>query len=109
MNHLLRLILIGGLSACAVLVIGLGMAHNDSALLGPLHLGVFVLAMVVYLLPTGMALYRDCEKVVWIVALNVFLGWTIAGWFAALGWATAGRVRTLPPHGIPGNPALHTH
>jgi len=40
--------------------------------------------------------------VAWIVLLDIFAGWTILGWIAALGWANGGKTRTLPPaHPLP--------
>jgi len=93
MNNLLRLGLIGGLAACAIVVIALGFVRHDADLLAPVNLLLFVLGAVVYLLPTGLAMYRDCKATVWIALVNVLLGWTILGWFAALGWAASGRIR----------------
>jgi hypothetical protein len=37
--------------------------------------------------------------------VNVFLGWTILGWFVALGWAASGQIRK-PGHPI-GTPPTH--
>jgi hypothetical protein len=96
MTHVLRLLIVGGLAALAVLSFGLGMAHNSAALLGPAHLLLFVLAIAIYLAPTGLALYRDSESLGWIAALNVLLGWTLFGWAIAMGWAAAGHVRGMP-------------
>ena len=28
--------------------------------------------------------------------VNVFLGWTILGWFVAIGWAASGKIETPP-------------
>jgi hypothetical protein len=110
MNNLLRLIVVGGLAALAIVSIALGMVRNVGALSAPAHLLVFVLAVVFYLLPIGVALYRDCKATVWITVLDVLLGWTMFGWFVALGWAASGRTRGLPPvmsppqiHPIPGH------
>jgi len=95
MTHLLRVLIIGGLAALAVLSFGLGMAHNTAALLGPAHLLLFVLAIALYLAPTGLALYRDSAWVGWIAALNVLLGWTLFGWVIAMGWAAASRTQAV--------------
>ena len=59
--------------------------------------------IALYLFPTALAYHRDCEAVVWIALVNVFLGWTIFGWFVSIGWAAAGKARTLPPR-IPTHP-----
>lgn len=99
MSHLLRLSIVGGLAALAVLIIAVGLARNDAALLAPVNLFLFVMAIALYLLPTGLALYRDCRAAGWIAAINVLLGWTLFGWAAALGWAASGATRpvVLPP------------
>lgn len=97
MNYLLRLIAVVGLLLVGVLLFALGMARNTTALLAPIHVLLFVISLAVYLLPTALALYRDCRATVWIVAVNVLLGWTVLGWFVAIGWAAGGKVRELPP------------
>jgi hypothetical protein len=106
MNNLLRVVIVSVLLALAVLMIGLGMARNTNDLLAPLHLLLFAIAAAVYVLPTGLAYYRDCKAIIWIALVNVFLGWTIAGWFVAIGWAASGKPDTRP-NGIvppPGHP-----
>lgn len=97
MNQLLRLTVVGGLVAAAVLILATGMAGHDADLMGPVDLMLFLLAVAVYLLPAGLALYRDCKSTVWIVLVDFCLGWTIIGWFAALGWAASGKVRPAAP------------
>ena len=96
MNNLLRLIIVGVLLAFAIVMIGVGMARNTTELLAPLHLLLFALAAVLYLFPTVLAFYRDCKATVWIAVVNVFLGWTILGWFVAIGWAASGKIGTPP-------------
>ena len=110
MNNLFRLILVGGLAALAILAVALGTARNVGALAAPAHLLIFVLAAVAYVLPIGLAVYRDCKAVVWIAVVDLLLGWTILGWFLALGWAATGKIRGLPPvvtpppiHPVPGH------
>ncbi|HKN21367.1 MAG TPA: superinfection immunity protein [Terracidiphilus sp.] len=110
MNNLLRLLVIVGIVACCIVVVALGFARHDADLMGPVNLMLFVLGALVYLLPTGLAVYRDCRSMAWIALVNVFLGWTIVGWFAAMGWATTGKVRmpvhpvSMPPtHPMPGH------
>lgn len=110
MNNLLRLIIVGVLLAFAVFMIGVGIARNTTDLLAPLHLLLFALAVVLYLFPTVLAFYRDCKATLWIAVVNVFLGWTILGWFVAIGWAASGKIETpspaaatLPGQTIPGH------
>ena len=50
-----------------------------------MHLLLFLLLL--YMLPTVVASLRRAHHVGLILLLNVFLGWTVAGWFAALIWA----------------------
>jgi hypothetical protein len=110
MNNLLRLIVVCGLAVFAVLIIALGMARNTGALLAPVHLLLLVILVVGYLFPTAVAYYRNCESVVWITLLNVFLGWTLFGWVLAVGWAASGKTRPLGPAiATPSGPALQGH
>lgn len=109
MNQLFRILAVAGLFAVLALVLAVGLARHDVNLLAPLRLLLLVAALAVYLLPTALALYRDCRSAVWIVALNVLLGWTILGWFAAIGWAASGKVRPLPPAGAPPVQPLPSH
>jgi hypothetical protein len=96
MNNLLRLTIVCVLLAFAVTVIGVGMARNTADLAAPFHLLMFLIAAMVYVLPTGLAFYRDCKAIVPIALVNVFLGWTIAGWFVAFGWAASGKREPMP-------------
>jgi hypothetical protein len=52
---------------------------------------------VLYVLPTVLAVHRNCQAAVWVTVVNVFFGWTILGWFVAMGWAATGKAQTLPP------------
>jgi hypothetical protein len=97
MNNWLRLLTVGVIFVFAVPMIALGMPRKDTDLLGPVHLLLFLIVAAVYVFPTALAFYRDCEAAVWIAVVNVFLGWTIFGWFVSIGWAASGKVRTLPP------------
>jgi T4 superinfection immunity protein len=106
MNNLLRLLVVAGIVACGIVVVALGFARHDADLMGPVGMVLFVLGALVYLAPTGLAMYRDCRSMAWIALVNVSLGWTILGWFAALGWAVSGKVRVAahpPAHPVPGH------
>lgn len=50
-------------------------------------LSVFVWAPLLYMLPTIEAFIRGHNNKPGIAVLNVFLGWTLIGWVAALVWA----------------------
>jgi hypothetical protein len=110
MNNLIRLCIVGALVAFAILSIALGMARNSGDLMAPVNLLLFAVAALIYVLPTLLAYYRGCSATIWIALVNVFLGWTILGWFAAIGWAATGKVDRLPAT-IPTPPgqALHGH
>lgn len=102
MTPLFRLFVAAGVSLAALLILLDGLARQDANLLSPLNLLLFLLAIMVYLLPTILAFFRDCESATWIAALNVFLGWTVFGWFIAIGWAAEGKVKPMPPrHPLP--------
>ena len=110
MNNLLRLLVVAGIVACGIVVVALGFARHDADLMAPVSLVLFVLGALIYVLPTGFAVYRDCRSMAWIAVVNVLLGWTILGWFAAMGWAAAGKVRVAahpvsapPTHPVPGH------
>ena len=110
MNNLLRLLVIVGVVACCIVVVALGFARHDADLMGPVDMLLFVAIALVYLLPTGLAFYRDCQSTPWIALVNVLLGWTVLGWFAAMGWAASGKVREAahpvsapPTHPVPGH------
>ncbi len=106
MNNLLRLLVVAGIVACGIVVVALGFARHDADLIGPVSMVLFVLGALVYLLPSGLAIYRDCRSMAWIALVNVLLGWTILGWFAAMGWAVSGKVRVAvhpPAQPVPGH------
>ncbi len=97
MNNLLRLFIVSCLAAIAIIFFALGQARHTIDLMAPFNLAVFALGLVVYLLPVFLALYRNCHATAWIAFVDVLFGWTILGWFVALGWAASGKVDTLPP------------
>jgi len=39
------------------------------------------------MIPTGIAYYRKHNNKVAILLINLFLGWTILGWFGSLIWS----------------------
>jgi len=58
----------------------------------------FILFLVLmYWLPTVVALVRQTPSAIGIAMLNFFLGWTGIGWLVALVWALAAQNR---PHVI---------
>lgn len=51
-----------------------------------------IIALFVYLIPSFIAQVRTHHNASAILALNLFLGWTVLGWIAAFIWAL-----TRPP------------
>ena len=49
------------------------------------------IAALLYLTPTIVAQRRDHPQKRAIVAVNLFFGWTFAGWALALGWSIVAR------------------
>lgn len=97
MSTILRLMAGAGLVAFAVLAVAIGLARNTAAMAAPAHLLLFLAVVALYLVPSGLAMYRDCAAAWLIVSLNVLLGWTLFGWIIALGWAAAGKPAIPPP------------
>jgi RsiW-degrading membrane proteinase PrsW (M82 family) len=106
MNNTIRLLIACVLAAFAVAAISFGMARHGNDLSAPFNLILLVIGIGVYFLPTMLAIYRNCHATSWISIINLLLGWTILGWFAAIGWAASGKVETFPPTiaAPPGNP-----
>lgn len=103
-----RLSMIAGFVFLALLLLLVSLAEHNENLLAPVNLIMSLVMVCIYLLPSVLAFYRDCESRLWIVLLNVLLGWTIIGWLVALGWANGGKIRPLPPSGHPPTHPLPT-
>ena len=43
--------------------------------------------LVVYFIPTIIAAYRKHPQTLWIFLINLFFGWSVAGWIIPLLWA----------------------
>ena len=54
---------------------------------------IVLLVLAVYFLPSMLASRRECRSTAAIVVFNVIAGWTLLGWWIALAWALAGRIR----------------
>lgn len=63
--------------------------------------GLFVIAWIlwigIYFYPTIEASIRDSEHLLPIGMLNLFLGWTLVGWVAALVWAVVAKEKRQGP------------
>jgi len=51
-----------------------------------------IFAVAIYFLPALIAANRDHKNSTSITVLNLFLGWTLIGWVAALVWAFSDNV-----------------
>lgn len=84
--------------AAAVVVCGVGLALvlGFAAALAPLGVVVagLALVLVLFVLPTVVAISRRAENTPAIFLLNVFLGWTVVAWIVLLVWALVARPRT---------------
>lgn len=64
-----------------------------------------------YLLPTVIALARRHRNTMPVFLVNLFLGWTVAGWFVALVWSCTSNIKEgdgayRPPMGWAGRGAI---
>lgn len=51
---------------------------------------IIIVAIAIYLLPTIVAGVRGKQGEVGVLFVNLLLGWTVLGWFAAFIWACSG-------------------
>jgi hypothetical protein len=51
------------------------------------HIGLPLIIIALYFAPAITAALRGKRNLVAIIALNLLLGWTVAGWIVALVWA----------------------
>lgn len=64
----------------------------------PSVLPFILVSLALYMFPTIEAFIRGRENIVQIALLNLFLGWTLIGWVAALIWSAQ----------VPRDVAIHT-
>ena len=51
--------------------------------------------IVIYLLPTIFAYYRNHSSKYAIMFINIFAGWTVFGWLYALVWSIASKGQNI--------------
>ena len=56
-----------------------------------LFITFFILCLLVYFLPTIIALISGSNRKGAVFAMNLFLGWTFIGWIWALVWAVSSK------------------
>jgi hypothetical protein len=61
---------------------------------GVIHSSVFLVVLVLYFLPSVVAVARKVTHQGSVVVINLFLGWTLIGWVIAL--AMACRTSRVP-------------
>lgn len=54
---------------------------------------VLIIALAIYFLPTIVAMIREHMSKGAIFALNLILGWTLAGWLFAFIWSLTGNTK----------------
>jgi len=54
----------------------------------------FIVAVLLYFLPSMVAKRRNHRSRGSILIVNIFLGWTFIGWVVALAWACGGNTET---------------
>lgn len=57
---------------------------------------VLVVCVILYPLPSIIAMYRGHKNLPAILVVNVFLGCTLLGWTAALAWSIMADQKTAP-------------
>ena len=50
----------------------------------------FIIGLIIYFIPTIVAVMRHHRNLLAIILVNLFLGWTFIGWIVALIWAIVG-------------------
>lgn len=88
------------IAAVVLLVIALLSASRALEISGG-HLTFAVIALVLYFVPTLIALHRQHRQKLAIFALNLLLGWTFLGWAAAVVWSLTAQP-TSPGENAPG-------
>ena len=68
-------------------------------------LTVIVVGLIIYFIPALIANHRKHPQMVPILLLDIFLGWTLVGWVAALVWSVLAfpdvPVNKMPIEGKP--------
>jgi Superinfection immunity protein len=57
--------------------------------------GILIILVICYFFPTIVAILRRHSDGIAIFLVNLFLGWTIAGWFKALVWSFTATQRKV--------------
>ena len=49
--------------------------------------GLILILLVIYFIPTALAVYKKHDNINVIIIMNVLLGWSMIGWFVVMYWA----------------------
>ena len=60
------------------------------------NVATFIAFAAIYFIPSWIALYRHHRSAVALMMVNIFTGWTVAGWVFALFWALTGDRAATP-------------
>jgi hypothetical protein len=64
---------------------------------------IAIVALAIHFLPAIVAGSRHANNFVWILLINIFLGWTLIGWVVALVWAATDTPRYAAAYRPPYN------
>jgi hypothetical protein len=57
------------------------------------HVAAITLLLALYALPAYVALWRGHRRQHAIFIVDIFLGWTLVGWLAALAWSLSPNIK----------------
>lgn len=77
---------------------------ESGIVIGIAVIAVWLISIVFYFLPSLIAVIRKVPNTGSTIVVNLFLGWTLIGWVAALAMA----VRSRPQPAVPATPAWGT-
>ena len=63
-----------------------------SSLVIALYFLGFIISLIIYFVPTVIAIHRGHRNKVAIIVLNIFVGWSFIGWVVALVWSFTSNV-----------------
>ncbi len=61
---------------------------------GPIGLFFLLPSLIMYFVPTIIAVARHARSTTGIILLNIFAGWTFVGWIIALIWSITSQKKS---------------
>jgi hypothetical protein len=83
-----------GITIVLLALIGLGIAALFVHVM--LWLLMAVLGLLIYFVPSMISAARHHEHFLWVLVLNIVLGWSGIAWFVLIAWAILGERRGPP-------------